>query len=578
MKKTLFIVLLICMSIQAYAGKGKVFFDAKNNIVSITGDASIFTSSSFGSKFFLNDVDLDVNDGRYLDKKGYDKEGLLQELQSSGAALKIMRYLYVGKDGKLTQDLLRQRALKNTSDFDEEVAEAEQISEGETGINAALMSPEKMQEIVNNNYIFFRNDRGNKIYWIAFRLVGNDDDILKIRNEIFDGEKDPAVLDSLNVTIEYVADGKRRKGSSFWDDLLSDIGVDVDRATDNSALLMRNIGKKVPAFVIKGQTMRHEDSNGLYVNIGTNSGLREMDQMVVYRSVWSKKLEKNISKKVCTTRIISAEQEQARLYTIAGGWANTKRGDMAILKPDAHMASLITVGYQNKAVDVNYNHDFLLGMNSSGISYYALARAGVAWYLPSESSLKEKDQLVMFDTEEFPPNLKPVGYLDTSGNAYMFYLDNFSKPVVFNLGVGPAASWHFAHKIEIMPYVMAEAQLLYAPKIVEKEKTGSSTGKGEESNLDISGYMTGSIRFPVGCRVNINLAYPFQLTLGAEWNVYEAKYNYLEKTDKEKEQSTTEKEKGSYIHPYYWWNNSVAKPNGMTRTGLRIYAGLRWCF
>lgn len=530
--KKIFILTLIALTTLSIGAKSKLFFDAKSNILSITGDGEELASEGFGGKFFINDLDLGVDKSMYYDiSSGFNEEAFLGALKTSAAANKIMKYLFV-KNDSLSLDLVIERARINSQSSDEEIANV--TNEGFDYLN----SPEKIQDIINNNYLFYNIDRS----WIVFRLKGDGQEIQKLFNL---WNKGAAALDDIVVDIECVASGKSKESKV-------------------RNRMLRDIGKKVPAFAVRGQTVRINDNKGLYANIGTRSGLKKLDRMLIYKQEY-KEDGTPVSKQVCTTRVVKADDNQARLFTVSGKWANTKRGDIAVLHNDAHQSSNIVVGYQNKAVDLYYQHESLLGMNQHGMGSYLVIRGGAGFFLPSVSELKEKENgysVTHDDLKDYYGNAV-FSYYDNNDNdkwdanepGFVKYFDNWKKPIILNIGAGYGASWSLGHMVEIMPYAMGELQWL----------TASSKDKKIES------YSALSIRMPVGVKVNLNIpSYKCQLTAGIEYNVFSYDPSTTPSTSKDKDGKYTT------VFPTSWWDKCVAEPNNMSRKGIHFYAGIRF--
>ena len=93
-------------------------------------------------------------------------------------------------------------------------------------------------------------------------------------------------------------------------------------------------------------------------------------------------------------------------------------------------------------------------------------------------------------------------------------------------------------------------------KSVNDEKTGNLDDDNPKYDKDATSF---SVRMPVGLRLNVNIVYPLQLVLGAEYIV-----NFkIAKDDKE---TTNDPQKFFF------------DPTGYKRDGLNLYGGFRFNF
>lgn len=539
MKKYFVLALVALMSIAANAKSDKVFYDSKSDIIGISGQSGIFLSG-FSSKFFKNDVELPSVTLR-ADKKGITNTGEVKDiLNANKVGNKILKYILTGENGYISFDRLTERSLKNVSKAEDELAEAGEI----------LSKEDELKDNVGpqfaKNYIYFETQsaKSSRIAWVVYRAVMDKETFERVLNIVMASPNPEQVslnvLDDIDVPVECIKTGV---------------------AHTDAMVRLRDVGMQVADFAIRGQILRMDEKGGLYADCGWKAGVEKLDQMYIYRSF--NKDGENYSKKIATARVVGVEQDKSRLYTVAGGWANSKKGDVAVLHNDNHMASNVLVGYQNKSMDVYYQHDFHLGMTAAGLSSYMLARIGVSYFLDSEDKLAEKSEYISLDEDK--ANKVPgsiYGEQDQHGDWYINYFDNWKKPLVVGLGFGYGVSWSLAHMLEVMPYAMVEAQYFY----------------GASKEDDIASYNAIAGRVPVGVKANFNIpSYKLQLTAGVEFNVVHFGYNDVYSGDSS-DSYGNKTDKKFTIMPYEWWNKSVAEPNHIRRTGLHFYVGARFCY
>lgn len=507
MKKLLLLAFAAIMCLSASA-QSKVFYDSKCDIIGISGHYDNLFDESFSSKFFKNDVPLgSIN--LIADKHGVTNGyNVASQLTDAKVGNKILKFILNDGQGKISFDRLDQRSLANVSSAEEELAEADEFTSKEDQLKQNCSAQ------FAKNYIYLQTevpDKPSKMAWIVLHVDMDGTTFEQIFNEATTNPNlNISFIDQLNIPISFVATGTTSTTS----------------LARNRAL--RDIGKKVPDFAVRGQIVRLQNQSGLYAAIGTNSGVEKLDQFHIYRQFYKNGV--NYSKKIAVTRAVKAGTDYTQLFTTSGGWANSKKGDIAVLHQDAHLASNILVGYQNKFFDINYQQDIMLSMNRSGMGTNLLFQIGAAFTTESEDDLRK--------------NSVPVDGVD-------FY-KHFKTPFELKLGLGYGVSWSVAHALEIMPYAMLQGNAVFASSQIE--------------NSD-DDYGAVTVRIPIGVKLNLNIpSYRCQLTAGVEYNPVDFSID----PEKGKEKS------GNY--PYSWWNDGVLKPNKMERTGLHFYAGLRFTY
>ena len=489
MKKTIIAAIAVAMAATAQAKER--FYDSKSQIISVTGHVGELASGGFGAKMFYNDIDFEIDAA--VDEKGrFVESGMEGNVNSAGLGRKILDYLFMWDGRKMSEELLKQRAWENVQQNDWEIASA--------GIkDAATVLREDYLPILQNQYVFFqRTSRAGRTAWIVLKA--------EITKETFDAVfaawDNPQLYGQIAVPVKAVASGE------FKDD------------ADVRNKLLREVSKKVPAFAIRGQVTGPR----LGAAIGLEGGIRPADRLVVYRQVERDGVMR--SKKVCTTRAVATINDSTRLYTIAGGFASHRKGDMAVLQQDKRMSLSFTGAKQGHAYGGGVAWDWTTSFHASGISWHTIAAV--------EASVMEG----------FGKDLYEIG-----GKVYY-------PPFIFDFGAGLAMGYTFAHKIQLQPYFLAQMEMLYF-----SEKTVSKTAY-DNGDYTSAAY---SLNLPIGLKASINLHYPVQLTLGAEYRIVAYKFNPDDGQDIK------------YI-PYKTVDEDFLKPIGFSRSGLNVYGGIRICF
>jgi hypothetical protein len=129
----------------------------------------------------------------------------------------------------------------------------------------------------------------------------------------------------------------------------------------------------------------------------------------------------------------------------------------------------------------------------------------------------------------------------------------YYSPIILNAGLGLGVGYHFAHAMEIEPYVLGQYDGLLFNSV---ETSDNSKNTGDHIDDKTSALWVSAVRIPIGAKININVFYPVQLSIGAD-------YGILIKLKKE--------EGGRYYRADKYFFN----PMGYKRSGLTLYAGIR---
>lgn len=473
-----------------------VLFNSKNVLVGISGDLKLLDTPSFEKKFVHNKVKIPE-----IERFFYTNPELMaQEFTNLGLGKQILDYLFQYDGTCLSEELLRERAFQCARLFDQELAEIGVIEK-----NTILK--DDILPILENNYIIIKggitNKKGKvKDYWYVFK-VSIDKDIL---NNVYDSWNDMAGYNKIKVPVEFVAKGK----------------INYNGVSSTSDKNLRKIVKKVPAFAIARQIAGHTP---LCTAIGKNEGVNKHDRMFIYRTVLNGNGD-YVSKKISTVRVGQVASDTAYLYTISGGFASRKKGDVAVHMPDNELAYSLTANILDGSTGVSISVEKMLGNNKYGSAAYLIFSLGASVY---------------------------DGYWDKS--LYKFNDEMLRSPIIVNGGFGWGFGQTLFHSMEFVPFF-----LLQWEGVCFQNESLNSNARSQQ-NQSKKDYWAHSFRIPVGAKVNINLWYPLQLSAGASYDFVVHKFN-------------DEQEPFDYKRA----EECFFEPSGYKRSGLNIFAGLRYCF
>ena len=254
-------------------------------------------------------------------------------------------------------------------------------------------------DILKNNYIYLQstNEKGTKIYWAIYH-VDIDDETWK---NVLSSVNDKYAYYMIRVNVSLIGSGKSKGKNS--------------RLRNR---LLRDISKKITPFAIHGQVTR-EGGFGAYV--GESSGIRHNDRMFIYRQKGEGENARSV--KVATARVTNTNLEECKLYTIAGGFANSKKGDIAVLREDTRNNLSIYGLLEKDAYTANFMYDHAANYTSIGTATHFLLHLGAGVFKN-------------YNDYKYAVPLK-----EYNGNTYVFH-----APVIVQLGVGFGYSWTALHR------------------------------------------------------------------------------------------------------------------------------------
>lgn len=479
------------------SAKEKTFYDSKSNIVCITGDYELL---EYGNKFRKVEVSIPQSYSTYSEKF------LGEMLNKENYGKKILDYLFCYNGSSLSEDRLKDLALQNVLKSDDKRASIGVISKDD-------ILKEDYLPILENNYIFIVNTGNGKKRWKVYKVMINKD----VLDQVFNSWNDMDKYNQIKVPISFVSSDKAK--------MTTDINTKKEYLKNKTK---RKMAIKVPAFAIRGQVTGR---NPFSTNMGTTYGLKECDKVTIYRT--KERKGKMYSSKVSTTRACNVTDSTANLYTFAGGQASYKKGDVAVYQPSSNTSLSVTGEYMDHSYGIGLTYDSRLGLSRSGISQYLMLKGGAGIYENHNKRL----------------------YATNTG-------DVVKSPIYMNVGLGYGVGFEFAHCLEFEPYFMAQWEGLYFANKYESPNATYNDGTKDYHSSDYGkDVWTNAVRVPIGVKLHINIVYPVQLTLGAEYIL-----NF--KLDKIKDDDNTKSNPDRFFFD----------PTGYKRDGLNIYAGLRFNF
>lgn len=470
--KRLLPLLLLPLAIEAHAQR--MAFDSKYVKVGVMSNHINYFSSSSNTIRFLGGL---ADSYTIKGKSRSDFESMAKEMTAKGEGKDVLDRLLQRDNEGLHMDKLYEEALKNTTV--EEVNEAELDMSAET---KDVLKKEISRQLMKNNFIVYTQIEGKKVYWSVFKV--NIDD--RIIDQAFNTWRDASRYDMIEVPVTYVANGKVKNKS-------------LAETTIEEKLVM-DISKKVSEFAVRGPVYsRHP----FLARMGGNQGVKRGALVNIYRSHQDKD-GTFFSKKICSTRVSEVYNDSVRLYSISGKLASRKLSDIAVYR-GRHPWSFSLMGQGSFGDDPRYGARM---MWERRIGHFS--KAGFVDYL-----------LLSLDFNTFKKD--PEGaWWDEDGNVAQPMLVSGA----FNIGYGKG--WNFLGRFELMPYIMIGCQYstLTKDNLVgyddEAKQWYYLSNQYVEGGEEYSGsfFITGH----AGVRLNVNLWYPVQLTVGAD-------YNYCYNTD-----------------------------------------------
>lgn len=395
--------------------------------------------------------------------------------------------------------------------------------------------------MLRNNFIFIDYQlTESKRKWFVFK-VNITKETLK---EVYNSWNDMAKYNQIHPKVVFVASSrykvatgnsllvKTNKPNNVYsgaNSLNADIknivaeSIQQQKVSNNGRRLIKNISKKVPEFAIRGQVISRSP---FMTNVGKKNGIKNRDRMRIYRAKQDNE-GRNYSSRVATVRACNLTSDNAYLYTFAGSQASAKQGDVAVFEPNHNSSYSVIGNYMNHSYGINLAYDHRLALSKAGFSQYLMTNIGCGVF------------------EEFQKRL----YVTNDNNLV-------HSPILFNVALGYGIGYEFAHCIELVPYFMAQYEGAYFKGKENKYVPKNESLIGSSDKTDV---YANSVRIPVGMKAHINLFYPVQLVVGAEY-IFNFNISLVN------ERNLDDPELFFY------------KPMNYKRDGLNMFAGLRFNF
>lgn len=386
----------------------------------------------------------------------------------------VLDILFQRDGSELHMDRLYEEALQNTTVEELEVALWDASAESKD-----VLKREIAHQLLKNNYIvIFRTEQRKKKngtpkikkYWSVYHVEIDD----RVIQQAYLNWQNPSVYDRIQVPVKLIAQGKVPKNSF-----------------DNNELVY-DIAKKVPAFALRGPvTSRYP----FIARMGKDMGVKNMNRIYVYR--FKENADGELySKKVCTTRTTEVSGESNRMYMISGRFPSTKKGDVAVIK-DRHRSSISLLGQGSFGNDARIGgrlqYEYLSDFSKHGIAQYLIGAIGY------NRHDKEPDGIWWDESRTIQPTLN---------NA--------------DISIGYGIGFNFLGRVELMPYVMGGYQYTFItggndPMFYwdnQQEMWSDLYGINDNAGLSYHGFVGHA-----GARLSVNIWYPLQLSIGADYNL-----------------------------------------------------------
>ena len=412
---------------------------------------------------YVSNVSIGNSDNSYIHNLG-DIEGLrystASQLNSQGIGKKVLDLLLQRNAAGLHIDNLYRLALSNVA-----LAEDERAALDASADKRDVLKKLIGRQILKNNYIILAEKNLNNLrYGVNWRVFHVDIDD-RIIDQVFSNWYDTNGYDQIQVPVSLVAEVK----TETTDDIMNAIINKVNAFAPHSAILNRY---------------------PFTVGLGSVQGASLLDRVEVYRLYENKAGDIRV-KRICNTRITEVNPNTSRLISINGGYASKNKGDIAILRKNKKLNNISIVAQGSFGDDYRYGgrifYERLLRLSKHGISQYILGSVEYNRYCQEPEGIWYPD--------------------------FVFVAEECVRPTLSNFGVNFGYSFGFMGllgKIEIAPYVMAGFKVhLFDRNVHHYDCTGAV---GDEPQP------TCGFDFCGGVKANINLWYPLQLTLGADYN------------------------------------------------------------
>ena len=452
--KTRFIILLLALTAVSIDVASHPFYDSKCMVIGLTSTDDVFAEYGLGGKSFLNDI-ADKKLPYTMKGNRIMPEETRQDLLNRNIGKQVLDFLFQRKNGKLSDDLLRERAWTNVQLTDVERAQYAVYS-------PELILKEDIVPILENNYILIveniykETKNGKKLKkrsWIVFQVDLTE----KTLEQVYAAWDNIQQYDRINVDIKYVASG-------------------VCKPYD----LLAQISERAPALAVRGQVIS-TDPYKCAIEV-TDKHYLMAERFVVYtQKETSKGKQKSVP--VSKARVYKDEGKDLNLVTVAGRRkGDPKKGDIAVCSPTSPVAVSAMYQYQSYAntirVEVGKKVDY------GKINF-----------------------VIDFDFR--------AGRLIEHKTAVYAVGDNLEhllrSPQYFSLGTGASYNFRLLKGLTVGPYFRIMGDVWFS------EYMDGYAPKSEKTGKDTKGDLALCLRFPLGVKATLNFSYPLHIVGGVEW-------------------------------------------------------------
>lgn len=512
-------LLIVALSSISVNAKKNVFYDSKSQLLGISGNVDSLAAYGFEYKIFKNPIQFKVNMPDPANKKkGYQLdnaadvqaiENIAAQLNAQHVGKQVLDYLFQ-YDPSDTINPLSIELLKQRAAQNAQFLDVEYVqatAQGAANGELAMLTEDPyLMAIFKNNYIYLERHVDDGKRILFAVYRVQLDD--ELFTDIYNVWNLPEAYNKRDPKVEFVGSG------TFKDD------------SDKHADAVTKISKECEPFAIRGQL---KGRNPARAYLGENSGAKYGDRVLIYRQGLDE-LGNPQSKVVSRARINKIEDGMSQMYFISGTKGSAENGDMVVYSPDKKFSVSIEGTYGlGKWYGASLTVDYLIStLKNSAANIYA-----------------------MFDARfDFSPKIDKK-YLTWGFRSRQ---NSFDKPIVFDLGLGVGIGYTFLGRLEAVPY--AKGQFEYISFSNYNDNGNSMTAYG--------------LRVPVGLKFNLNIAYPVQLTFGAEYPFHFD----IDKID----DNDFETKSNSYQVSYKFVMDEIFKASKSRRDKLTFHAGVRIMF
>ncbi len=522
MKKnfTILIASVIAIGISTNVeAKKKVFYDSKSQLIGISGDYESLAVHGMEYKVFNNPVALPSDFKLELPenpKKGYEKEEDKEKIAQMENSLNNYR---VGKQVldylfDYNGNSLHIDRLQDRALRNAQFLDAEYVKATLAGKDdiANALTEDEYLKPIVKNNFIYLEQRQDKSD--IFFVIFRVNINEQTLTDVYNSWDNMEQYNAINPTVSYVCCGQ----------------ADEDK-------LVAKIAEECPEFAIRGQL---KSRNPATAYLGTGSGAKLGDRVLIYRQFADEQGDM-YSKVVSHARINDISDGNSQLYFIGGTKGSKEQGDIVVLSPDKRIGLTFEGNYGTTGwYGASFTGDYLVcNIKKTAFNVYAMIDVRADF----SNKLKKGRDL----------------YFDNGAKL------RFTKPLILDFGLGLGIGYTFLGRMEVVPYAKCQYELAY---FLNKETRGSSDEKAD--------LMSHAIRVPLGAKLNINICYPVQLTLGVDYSLMFG-LNVVKDGDIEYSGNNSN-DTGHWTLNYKWLKDNIYKPNDVKRNNLTFHAGIRVFF